>query len=76
MTQLSYIPQTAKLRAEQVESWAHVAGYSSHDEKRSKISGHHSANAVFEAVSEEEKPAILAAWKRGYRNGAMTRGQN
>lgn len=64
-----HIPHSPKLRAEQVESWAFQAGHWSASNKNSEISGHYSAQAILDAVEDDEKPAILEAWKNGYKDG-------
>ena len=68
---MSYVPAEPRLRAEQVESWAFQAGIS--HVSNTKIAGHHSANYILEIVDEDEKPSILAAWDRGYKNGQFLR---
>jgi len=64
-----HIPANPQLRAEQVASWAFQAADWSNNSKRSTIEGHYSANALLEAVAEEEKPALRAAWAEGYKQG-------
>jgi len=69
---MSYVPALPHLRAEQVESWAFQAGMS--HGTNTEITGHHSATFVLQTVDEDEKPSILAAWERGYKNGRFSRG--
>jgi hypothetical protein len=66
MATIPHIPHSPKLRAEQVESWAFQAG---HWSASNEISGHYSAQAILDAVEDDEKPAILEAWKNGYKDG-------
>ena len=69
MTQKQYIPATPALRAEQVESWAFQAASWDYSNTRKEITSHFSAKGILNAVSEEEKAEILAAWDKGYKAG-------
>jgi len=69
MANPAYIPKSPQLRAEQVESWAFQSGSWNRSNDKAEITSHHSANLILEAVEEDEKPALLSAWARGYKNG-------
>jgi hypothetical protein len=73
MAQAAFIPATVALRAEQVESWAFQAASWGSSDHKADITSHHSANLILEAVAEDEKPAITAAWAKGFRNGLFSR---
>jgi hypothetical protein len=64
-----YIPHTAQLRAEQVESWACQSGDWGRTGPVRGIETHFSAKGILDAVDEDEKPAILAAWAKGFLAG-------
>jgi len=69
MEATTHIPATARLRAEQVESWAYQAATWNVTGTLKTIETHYSANAILQAVAPEEKADIQAAWDKGYKNG-------
>jgi len=68
-----HIPATAELRAEQVMSWAFQSVSWGSGVADRGIDSHYSANALLEAVEDDEKPSLLAAWAEGCKQGSYQR---